>query len=105
MPKRPEEIIRSEILALKDYHVPDSRGMVKLDAMENPYPLPEALRASVARIAGEAALNRYPDSTGADVKTRLRAAFGIPAGMDLLLGNGSDELIQVLALAVARPGA
>ena len=105
MPKKPEEIIRSEVLALKGYHVPDSSGMVKLDAMENPYRLPGALRASIARIAEGAAINRYPDSSGAEVKARMRAAFDVPAGMDLLLGNGSDELIQVLALAVARPGA
>jgi len=105
MPKKPDEIIRSEILALKAYHVPDSTGMVKLDAMENPYRLPEPVRASIARIVEQAAINRYPEPTGAEVKTKLRAAFDIPEGMDLLLGNGSDELIQVLALAVARPGA
>ena len=78
--------------------------MVKLDAMENPYALPEALRASIARIARDASINRYPDPEGAELKARLREAFGIPAAIELMLGNGSDELIQVLALAVARPG-
>ena len=34
----PEKLVRPEILALKAYHVPSSEGMVKLDAMENPYP-------------------------------------------------------------------
>ena len=105
MPKQPDEIIREEILALKAYHVPASSGMVKLDAMENPYLLPEALRASIARIVEQAAINRYPDPEANEVKTQVREAFAIPAGMDVLLGNGSDELIQVLALAVARPGA
>jgi histidinol-phosphate aminotransferase len=105
MPKKPEEIIRNEILALKGYHIPDSRGMVKLDAMENPYRLPEALRERIARLVGEATINRYPDPAAAVLKGRLRAAFGVPADMDLVLGNGSDELIQTLALAVARPGA
>src|SRR5262249_38329174 len=37
VPKTPEEINRAEIRALKAYHVPDSSGLVKLDAMENPY--------------------------------------------------------------------
>src|SRR5215471_3977713 len=105
MPKKPEEIIRDEILALKAYHVPASAGMVKLDAMENPYPLPEPLRASIAQITAAAPINRYPDPEGAELKARLREVFAIPPATELMLGNGSDELIQVLALAVARPGA
>ena len=105
MPKKPEEIIRDEILALKAYHVPVSSGMVKLDAMENPYPLPEPLRAGIARIVERAAINRYPDPEASALKARLKETFGVPAGMELILGNGSDELIQMLALAVARPGA
>ena len=105
MPKTPDEIIRDEIRALTAYHVPDPGGMVKLDAMENPYRLPpELCRALAERLAG-AALNRYPDPAARELKLRLRAAMQIPAGMELVLGNGSDELIQMLALAVARPGA
>lgn len=105
MPEKPEDIIRSEIIALKAYHVPDSSGMVKLDAMENPYALPAALQAEVARAAGSAELNRYPDPTATRLKARLREAMQIPPGMDVLLGNGSDEIIQMLTMAVARPGA
>jgi len=55
-------------------------------------------------VAG-AALNRYPDPAARELKLRLRAAMQIPAAMELVLGNGSDELIQMLALAVAKPGA
>jgi len=44
----PQQIIRPEILALRAYHVADSRGMVKLDAMENPYCLPARLRRDLA---------------------------------------------------------
>ena len=105
MPKSPDEIIRAEILALKSYHVPDSAGMVKLDAMENPYSLPAALRSRVGRLVESAAINRYPDAGAGALKASLREAFAVPAGMDILPGNGSDELIQMLALAVARPGA
>ncbi|HEX9685738.1 MAG TPA: histidinol-phosphate transaminase [Burkholderiales bacterium] len=105
MPKTPEEIIRDEILALKPYLVPDATGMVKLDAMENPYPLPPELRGRIARLVEHAALNRYPDPSAPALKERLRRAFGVPEGIEVLLGNGSDELIQVLALAGARPGA
>jgi histidinol-phosphate aminotransferase len=52
-----------------------------------------------------AELNRYPDAKASALKAQLRAAMGVPEAMDLILGNGSDELIQMLALAVARPGA
>lgn len=105
MSKAPEEIIRSEIVALKAYHVPDSAGMVKLDAMENPYRLPADAQAEIAALAASAALNRYPDPDAARLKARLREALAIPPGMDLLLGNGSDEIIQMLTMAAARPGA
>jgi histidinol-phosphate aminotransferase len=105
MPKTPEDVIRDEVRALKAYLVPDATGMVKLDAMENPYPLPPELRGRIARLVEHAALNRYPDPSAPALKERLRRAFGVPDGMELLLGNGSDELIQTLALAVGRPGA
>lgn len=105
MPKKPEDIIRSEIVALNAYHVPDSAGLVKLDAMENPYALPADLRIEVARLVESAALNRYPDPGATRLKARLREAMDIPSGMEVLLGNGSDEIIQMLTMAAARPGA
>lgn len=105
MSKPPEEIIRDEIRALSAYHVPDSTGMVKLDAMENPYGLPPELKREVATLVGGAALNRYPDPAATRLKARLREAMDVPAGTGLVLGNGSDELIQMLMLAAGRPGA
>lgn len=105
MTLRPEELIREELLALRAYHVPDARGMVKLDAMENPYAMPEGLRDELARLVREAHLNRYPDPSGAALRQRLREVMQVPEGMEILLGNGSDEIIQMLCLAVARPGA
>lgn len=105
MPKTPEEIIRDDIRALTPYHVPESAGMVKLDAMENPYGLPPALRARLARLVEDASLNRYPDPGAGPLKARLRKSFAVPQAAALLLGNGSDEIIQMLVLAAARPGA
>ncbi|MEO7729026.1 MAG: histidinol-phosphate transaminase, partial [Burkholderiales bacterium] len=96
--------IRNEIRALKAYSVPDSTGMIKLDAMENPYHLPaELTQAIAARVAG-AALNRYPDADSRALKAQLRTLMKVPADMQIVLGNGSDELIHLLAVAVARPG-
>jgi histidinol-phosphate aminotransferase len=100
-----EPIIRPEIAALSAYHVPSSQGMVKLDAMENPYALPLPLRQELGRLLADVPINRYPDAGGADLKAALRAAMQIPDDMQLLLGNGSDEIIQIIALAVAKPGA
>lgn len=101
----PESIIRDEVLALTAYHVPESAGMIKLDAMENPYALPAPLRAEIAKLVEQAALNRYPDPSAARLRARLREAMEVPAGADILIGNGSDELIQTLMLACARSGA
>jgi histidinol-phosphate aminotransferase len=105
MAKKPEEIVREEVRAMSGYRVPDSTGMVKLDAMENPYPLPAELRPEIARLVEQASYNRYPDSAAAGLKRRLREVMDVPAGMELMVGNGSDELIQTLMLSAARPNA
>lgn len=105
MVKTPEQLVRPEILAQKAYHVADAEGMVKLDAMENPYPLPLALRNELAKALSQAEVNRYPEPTGRRVRELLARTMNVPAGMELLLGNGSDDLIQMITLALARPGA
>ena len=98
-------LLRREILDLHAYHVPDSAGYIKLDAMENPYFLPHALRGEIADAVASAAINRYPDPSAASLKEKIRGVLGLPEGMEVLLGNGSDELIQLLAMALNKPGA
>ncbi|HEY8606977.1 MAG TPA: histidinol-phosphate transaminase [Noviherbaspirillum sp.] len=100
-----DNIIRPEIRALAAYHVPDSEGYVKLDAMENPYQLPPALREELGRRLADVAMNRYPVPSYARLKAGLQAGFGVPAGYGLTLGNGSDELISMVSVACAKPGA
>ncbi len=100
----PAELIRPEIQTLRAYHVPDARGLIKLDAMENPYAWPEDLRDNWLAALRDVELNRYPDPQGHALQERLREVMGLPGDMGLLLGNGSDELILMLALAVAEPG-
>jgi len=99
-----EHLIRPEIRGLDAYQVPDATGLIKLDAMENPYSWPEGLHREWLGALQAVHLNRYPDPQGNELQAVLRASMGIPDAMGLLLGNGSDELIQMLALAVARPG-
>ena len=98
-------VIRPEICALSAYAVAKANGWVKLDAMENPYPLPDAVKTRLSAALAQVAINRYPDPSGEGAKRALRSALGIPEHAGLLLGNGSDELIQVIVSAVARPGA
>lgn len=97
-------LVRPEIRTLKAYQVPDSSGLIKLDAMENPYALPESLKDAWLKVLREVPINRYPDPSAAKLRAQLRRALDVPAGMEVLLGNGSDELIQLIAMAVARPG-
>jgi histidinol-phosphate aminotransferase len=101
----PRNLVREEILALKAYPVAPATGMVKLDAMENPYRLPEGLRDDVARMVSGLEINRYPDPAAPSLKACLREVFGIPAAAGLLIGNGSDEIIALAAQTLARPGA
>ncbi len=100
-----ERLIRPEIRALKAYHVPEASGLIKLDAMENPYAWPAPMKAAWLEALRDAPLNRYPDPEARALRARLREVFRAPAGMDVLLGNGSDELIQLILLALAQPGA
>ena len=100
-----DHVIRPEILELSPYQVPPSFGMVKLDAMENPYSLPETLREEIAQLVATISANRYPDSNSVSLKASLREVMEIPRGMDILLGNGSDEIIQIVALSLAKPDA
>ena len=102
---KPADLVRPEILALKAYPVPSSEGMVKLDAMENPYTLPDELRKELGRSLAGLELNRYPAPSPQRLRDALAKRMGVPRGMDILLGNGSDELIQMLITALARPGA
>ena len=99
------DIIRPEITALSAYHVQEAAGMIKLDAMENPFAFPESLREGLAGSLAAASLNRYPSAAAPALKDAIRAAMKIAAELDILLGNGSDEIIQLIALAVAKPGA
>ncbi len=103
-PKSPQCWIRPEVLALSAYHVPDPGDLVKLDAMENPYRWPDELVEQWLDTLRSVELNRYPDPSARTLTDKLAQAMQVPDGMQLVLGNGSDELIQMLALAVAQPG-
>lgn len=103
--ERVARLVRPEIRALSAYAVPRAEGMIKLDAMENPYPLPAVVRARLDAALSRVAVNRYPDGGADAAKAALARALRIPEDQGVLLGNGSDELIQIITSALARPGA
>ena len=100
-----ENIIRADVRSLSAYHVPDASGLIKLDAMENPYTLPADLQQALGQRLAAVALNRYPVPAYAGLKAAIRSQLGVPAGFDVVLGNGSDELISIVSVACAKPGA
>ncbi len=95
--------IRPEIRDIAAYHVPDPGNLIKLDAMENPYSWPEAMLTEWQRLVCDVAVNRYPDPAARELTVELRKAMGVPDNMGVVLGNGSDEIIQILALALGGP--
>ncbi len=103
--ERIQRLVRPEVRGLSAYHVPDASGLVKLDAMENPYPWPGELTDAWLQVLRTASVNRYPDPAANRVRDRLRVVMGVPEGAEILLGNGSDELIQLILLCLSRPGA
>ena len=98
-------VIRQDVRSMHAYAIQPSEGLVKLDAMENPYRLPEALQDELGARLGRVAINRYPARSVAEAIAALSAYAKLPSGCKLMLGNGSDELISLLALACDIPGA
>ena len=94
--------IRPVIKNIQAYHVADASGLIKLDAMENPYQLPDDLKAKLQVEVSKAELNRYPDPSAKRLREKLSQVMKVPKGKSIVLGNGSDELIQMLAMAVAN---
>ncbi len=98
-------ILRQDVQSMQAYAIQDSAGMVKLDAMENPFGLPPDLQQALGERLGALAIHRYPGERVNDLRTALAQYAGMPEGFDLMLGNGSDELISLLAMACDIPGA
>jgi histidinol-phosphate aminotransferase len=103
--QRMKATIRQDVQSMHAYAIQPSAGLVKLDAMENPFRLPEALQRELGERLGRVAINRYPVDCVADVIAALGKYIELPAGCKLMLGNGSDELISLIAMACDVPGA
>lgn len=93
-------VIRPEVRALSAYKVADATGFIKLDAMENPYTWPEEIKQEWLKVVHDAEINRYPDPEAKSLCRILKQYNNIPEQSNLLLGNGSDEIIQLLLMAL-----
>lgn len=103
-----ETLVRSEIRSMHSYHVPSSAGLLKMDAMENPNSWPGKLQEEWFEKLKTVDVNRYPDPGCAGLKSGIRDLLNLheleqraDLKLDILLGNGSDEIIQILAMALA----
>ncbi|MCE5282225.1 MAG: histidinol-phosphate transaminase [Deltaproteobacteria bacterium] len=97
-------LIKEEVLGQEAYPVETATFRIKLDAQENPLAMPGPLRDEFATLLASVPLNRYPEAGSIAMVSRFAAAFGVAANQ-VMIGNGSDELIQILCTALARPGA
>jgi len=93
-----KDMIRNDIRAMAAYPVPHSDGLIKLDAMENPFALPDDVKQQWASTVADVAINRYPDADMLALRSKIAARDGVKPEQ-VLLGNGSDEIIQMLLMA------
>jgi histidinol-phosphate aminotransferase len=99
------KVIRPEIQGMHAYPVADATGLVKLDLMESPYGLPPELAAEIGRIVSQLSLNRYPVPSAQRLRALIGKVMQVPAGCQVLLGNGSDDCIQYITATLASEGA
>ncbi len=95
--------IRPDVRAMHAYAVQSAEGLLKMDAMENPFRLPPELQQALGERLGALALNRYPGRRSDELKAALGNYADMPAGCAMVLGNGSDELISLVTQACAQP--
>lgn len=101
---KPERLVRPLVRALHPYvpgEQPKIRGLIKLNTNENPYPpSPRVLRA--VRAAVDERLRLYPNPTASLLREKLAKLHGCRAE-NIIVGNGSDELLALAVRAFAEP--
>jgi len=96
-----QNLIRDEVLNQKAYSAPEISYPIKLDANESPYGLSASLKSKIIEGIKKVQMNRYPEPGSPDLRARFSKLYGVTSDM-VLVGNGSDELIQILLIAVQR---
>jgi len=100
----PHKLIRPQVRKLRAYvpgEQPKVRNLVKLNTNENPWPpSPKVLRAM--REAVDERLRLYPDPTARPLREKL-ARLHRCAPENIIIGNGSDELLALATRAFVEP--
>ncbi len=99
MSKNLERYFNEAVIESKPYHVQKSNGLIKLDAMELSYPYPDEMKKALGAVLQLARINRYPNSKSSSLVSKIKTAFEIPEQFQVMLGNGSDELIHIILQA------
>lgn len=84
----------------REYGLDESK-IVKLASNENPLGIPESAKQAMLKVASD--LGRYPDSNGFELKQVLSNRLGVPEDW-ITLGNGSNDILELTARAVAHAG-
>ncbi|HEY6912012.1 MAG TPA: histidinol-phosphate transaminase [Myxococcales bacterium] len=103
MSRAPEDFIRSTVRPLAAYGPPRDPAPVPLHLNESPSDLPPELKRELSAQFEALDWSKYPITDGARLAADLARAYGVdPAGV--LVGNGSNELLQLLLFACVEPG-
>lgn len=101
--KPPESFVRSTVRPLAAYGPPRDPAAVPLHLNESPTDLPEQLKAELAARIAASDWSKYPITDGTKLAQDLARTYGVdPAGV--LVGNGSNELLQLMLFACLEPG-
>ena len=102
----PRSLIRPLIHSLHAYvpgEQPKLKGLIKLNTNENPYPpSPKVLAAICDAVDGR--LRLYPNPTSQALREKL-AKLHRCAPENIIIGNGSDELLALAVRTFVEPGA
>jgi histidinol-phosphate aminotransferase len=99
----PTRLIKPGLRELKSYEAPVYPCKVKLDAAEGPYPPPPQVLERLEELARTMSYQRYPDAEATELKKALAGWYGTSPDR-LVVGNGSDELIQLLCTVFGGAG-
>ena len=87
--------LREEIIALSEYNLKQYPCRIKLNQNENPYELPSVIKEEILQRFAAARWSRYPAFVPQE-QIELLAAFTGHRSDGILIGNGSNDLLQLL---------
>lgn len=94
------DTVRNDVQQRTAYKVADPGNAIRLNQMENPFGWPAELWNQCLESLRDAEINRYPDASGQALIAAIRQFDELSAQWGVMLGNGSDEIIQPLIQAI-----